>query len=76
MEATYIQTCKFIMQKSTHLNVLITRLQKLITLEQHPIYVLLKTDTDHNSMILSFSTALVSKNRSLSHALLLGKLRI
>lgn len=49
------------MQKSTYLNVLITKFQELITMEQHPIYVLLKTDTDHNTMILSFAMALVSK---------------
>lgn len=58
MESTYTQLCKFMMQKSAYLNVLITQFQESMTMEQHPISIFLKTVTDHNIMILSFSVAL------------------
>lgn len=76
MEATYTQMCKFMMQKSAYLNVLITTFQGLMTIEQHSLYVLLKTDTGHSIMTLSFSMALGFKSLSLNHVLPLGKLKI
>lgn len=58
MEATYTLMCKFMMQKSAYLNVLITQVSGINDMEEHPNYILLKPDTDYSIMILPFSMAL------------------